>query len=263
MTWVIASARHSGWAVAVADTQVSWQSEAFEPVNGLQKLYGIAPGLAAGFSGNVKLGFTLLGDLSRFVESLASNERDGLYGMSLGYDWWPRAYSRWQSSNLRGETAALLIFGVHPRANTEEGLPLPFVLKLSTDNPRPVMADLSTFISIGCAGDHRQLLSRGLHGLEPSDNSLPPFYPTEVDGPVGYLGGVIDHLARVLTRHPVPNVSVAMHSCHVLRDEAPVVHTWGTEPDHEIRWDHAGPLAGSWDAFRQLVGLPLAATARA
>src|ERR1700677_3626888 len=66
MTWVIGSPTSFGYVIGLSDVQVTWGQNG-QSRDCLQKVYQVAPFLAAGFSGSVRLGFRLLDDLASFL----------------------------------------------------------------------------------------------------------------------------------------------------------------------------------------------------
>src|SRR5437879_4856448 len=66
MTWIIGSPTSFGYVMGLADIQVSW-GENGPRHDCLRKVYEVAPFIAAGFSGSVRIGFSLLEDLAQFL----------------------------------------------------------------------------------------------------------------------------------------------------------------------------------------------------
>ena len=58
MTWVLGSGVPFGYGALISDVRVTWPNG--EHLDGLQKIYPIGPGLMAGFSGSVGVGFWMM-----------------------------------------------------------------------------------------------------------------------------------------------------------------------------------------------------------
>jgi hypothetical protein len=66
MTWVIGRAGPFGRAIGLSDIRVTVPQTGGQhiEIDCLQKIYNIAPGLALGFAGSVKIGLEIVGQLS-------------------------------------------------------------------------------------------------------------------------------------------------------------------------------------------------------
>src|SRR5260370_41301836 len=91
MTWVIGSPTSLGYVMGLADVQVSW-GETGQSHDCLRKVYEVAPFIAAGFSGSVRLGFRLLEDLARFL-SPTPEPGESWIPRCVALNWYRRA--RW------------------------------------------------------------------------------------------------------------------------------------------------------------------------
>src|SRR5262245_691336 len=89
MTWVLGSAMVFGYGALISDIRVTWR-DGRPPRDILQKIYPIGPMMMAGFSGSVKIGFTMIADLQ------ACFGRGPIYLWEGTTIWYPeRACWRW------------------------------------------------------------------------------------------------------------------------------------------------------------------------
>lgn len=118
MTWIIGSPTPFGYAMGLSDVQVTWGNSG-PRLDCLRKVYEVAPFIAAGFSGSVRLGFQLLEDLVKFL-SPPPQPGESWMPRSVALNWYRRA--RWiykgQPELDRKLGLSIMLMGVRPRDDT-------------------------------------------------------------------------------------------------------------------------------------------------
>jgi hypothetical protein len=220
MTWVIGSPTSFGYVMGLADVQVSWgKTGPFHDC--LRKVYEVAPFIAAGFSGSVRLGFALLNDLVRFLSPPPE----------LGESWIPRWVAlKWHRrarrlfrnapESERRLGSSIMLMGVRPQDSSGclgGGRPDVVVMAAKRDF-EPKYVGLGCVDSIG-SGNHVELYMEALGVLQ----SRPlPRMQAEVGCPGG-MGHFWAHsLARILRENPSPGISQNVHRIFVWRNRVQI-----------------------------------------
>jgi hypothetical protein len=202
MTWVIGSPTSFGYAMGLADVQVSWgKTGPFHDC--LRKVYEVAPFIAAGFSGSVRLGFDLLKDLAHFLSPLP-DPGESWIPRWVALKWHRRARHLFRnaSESERRLGSSIILMGVRPQDSSGclgGGRPDVIVLSHRRDF-EPKYVGLEHVDSIG-SGNNVELYMETLRALQ---SSPLPRMQTEVGCPGG-MGHFWAHsLARVLRENPSP-----------------------------------------------------------
>jgi hypothetical protein len=148
MTWIIGSPTLFGYAAGVSDIQVTWPGG--RTADCLLKVYPVGTNIAAGFSGSVEAGFSLVGDLA---QTLRSETLQGRWFLprQVAIRWHRRARRVFsQRSTIHGRSS-LMLFGV----SGVEDLGIPGMARsdvIVLDSQRgfePELAERAKAVSIG------------------------------------------------------------------------------------------------------------------
>ena len=216
MTWIIGASTPFGYAMGVADIQVSWGNHGPRH-DCLRKVYQVAPFLLAGFSGSVRMGFRLLDDL---VQYLSPDPEPGESWMPrwVALKWYRRARRLFAGAPEAEQElgSSILLLGVRPRDSS--GCIIggrPDVVRFSSRvGFKPEFVPLGHATSIG-SGNNVELYMRELTALQANPLVM---MQGEVGSPGGYGRAWAGCLARTLRANQEPGVSQYLHFFRVWRD---------------------------------------------
>lgn len=217
MTWIIGSPNMFGYAAGVSDVQVSWGNGG-QRHDCLRKVYEVAPFIAAGFAGSVRLGFQLLQDLTLFL-SPPPLTGESWIPRWVAWRWHRRARRLFRSSPESEQKlgSAIILMGVRPTDNSgcvSGGRPDVLVLS-HTHGFEPKFTELGEVVSIG-SGNDVDLYKNELQALQAN-------FWTQMHGEIGSPGGMgrywANTLARFLLANPAPGISRNIHYVEVRRNQ--------------------------------------------
>jgi hypothetical protein len=206
--------------MGLADIQVSW-GEGGPYHDCLRKVYEVAPFIAAGFSGSVRLGFRLLEDLARFLSPMPEPGESWIPRW-VALKWYRRARRIFEQAPIiqRDLGSSIILMGVRPTDDSgciTGGHPDVIVLS-SKRKYEPEFVDLDQVRSIG-SGNNVELYMKELEALRL--NSL-----TTMQAEVGQPGGMgrawAGSLGRFLLQNPAKGISQYVHSILVWRNRVQI-----------------------------------------
>jgi hypothetical protein len=215
MTWIVGTPTSFGYVAAVSDVQVSWGDVRHDC---LQKVYAVAPFIAAGFAGSVRLGFNAIEHLSSFLPPAGPGES----WIPRWVAWkWHRSLNRyvWNdprvSSCERAHGLSIMLMGVRPWDNSGcIGGGRPDVVVLSSErNFEPQYFSLGEVASIG-SGSGNEFYRRELDELSDARFRI---MQAEVGSPNGMGALWTWSLQRRVMANPMSGVSQHVHRILVRR----------------------------------------------
>jgi hypothetical protein len=254
MTWVVASPTAFGYAIGLSDVQVTWgKGENAIRHDCLQKVYEVAPFIAAGFSGPVRLGFQVLQDLAQFLLSPMPQPGESWMPRWVAFKWYRRVRRIYNHSPPaeQGLGLSVMLIGVRPwdcSGCITGGRP--DVIELSaTRRFQPECIPLGDVASIGC-GNNIQLYQDELKAI--TSNPL-PLMQAEVGCPAGFGRAVTSSLARVLRGNPERGISQNVHRIVVWRDRVEIgpLELTKMAADGATTQYKMPPVANGWTEFRR------------
>lgn len=148
MTWVLGSAVRSwGYAAIIGDVRVSWGNLVHHDV--LQKIFPVAPHLAAGFAGSVELGYWAIADMTRYFNG--DGARHAFSAERAAQKWRARIRQKFAQSdavNVQSLGCQIVIVGLTPRPGAPSGV-VPSALKMVAPFFKPQSASPFGWVSIG------------------------------------------------------------------------------------------------------------------
>ena len=215
MTWVVGMPTMFGYAVGMADIQVTWPDG--RTLDCLQKVYPVGNFLAAGFCGSVKIGFTLIGDLARRLN--AADPGGGAWFPRYVAFWWyrhaRRIFNLGFSSPEKNLGSAIMIFGASPQENLGDApwARSDVIVLDSHEGFYPRVGPRNQCASIG-SGNGVDVYMR--HLLYVNQNPF-QFMQVEPAGPGTGGFALINSLTMTLRENPVPGISEHVHLVRVWR----------------------------------------------
>lgn len=141
MTWVVGATTMFGYGVVVSDICVTvTRGLKKERIDVLRKSYPVGRFIVAGFSGSVRIGFSLLADLQASLKMTEKEERENECWQPafVAENWAPRAreiFARAPEAAKR-QSASILMVGIHPRENAMAGgVPVVSILRAPDFTP--------------------------------------------------------------------------------------------------------------------------------
>ncbi len=249
MTWVIGVANVFGYGATISDVQVSWPQSG-RALDCLQKVYGLGPCIAGGFSGSVEMGFRLLADMAVIINS-TTPPGHAIIPRYFAHKWHRRArriFSE-QPPPIQQLGSELLLVGVSPGERIGDS-PWPradVIVMRSRTGFSPEYATGIRCLSIG-SGSAVEVYREALENPE-------TFIQLELGGSAGIAFGLAVRLRHVLSKHPKPGISRYTHLTLVRADSITIqpMDFTDIESDGTVVRDHMPPVARSWEEFSTLV----------
>jgi len=252
MTWVMGQPIMFGYAICLADIQVTFGTKTEDC---LQKIYKIDRNLVVGFAGSVNIGFAMLNSLARLRDSVIkedlSFEPEGLAEV-----WSEKAREIFNSAlkNYKSKGSELLMAGVsHSKDLGIPGFGKPVVVVLRYPYFKPELAKMGEWVSIGKGREvkHYQEILKSLESREYNEAMK---METAFSGGYGsVLGSMVGDKVR---RAPeVPGISKHLHICIISRQQVKLGNTdhWevGPSDNWETRKEFRMPkVATNWQEFQ-------------
>jgi hypothetical protein len=211
VTWVIGSTTVLGYSVIVADIQVSTATpKGTLRVDGIQKVFPVGPYLAAGFSGNVYLGYRLIGDLQQCL-AVPPKGCIGWMPEPVIAEWRLRAKSLFRQWAESDQSVALLIGGAWIREQTvqSEGaalrIPATYMCILRSPDFMEEAVLPMTVKSIGSGND----VETYRVALKAFSENAAVFHSLETGGGIknGYAMLLVRSLREVINKNPTAGIS--------------------------------------------------------
>lgn len=260
MTWVLGSPSPFGYAVGLADIQVTWDNGSVRK-DCLRKIYRISPFVVAGFSGSVRIGFDLLEDLTRF---LPRPPHGSIWSTRwVAWKWWRRARRIFCQSPAAQKRmgSSILLLGASADGSPEwmSGSRADVIVLSSVADFSPSAVRRGEVGSIG-SGNNIDSYRETLRAL-PEQDAV--FWHGEINSPGGAGRAQMWSIARFVYRTPEAGISRHLHFARVASRQ------WDISPldlefiDREgISHDHRMPEVASgraeFEAFAISHGLTAA-----
>ena len=154
MTWVVGSPTLWGYGFGLSDIRVTLENGA--EIDCLQKIYPVGRYVAAGFAGDVQIGFRMIDELRRLAD--LRDEGVSCDPHSIAREW-PRCarqvFAEFPDENRAGE-CALMIISAHPREhNGNPAWPRSYVQIFRSPVFEAEIVNAHTLGSIGCGAAYR------------------------------------------------------------------------------------------------------------
>jgi hypothetical protein len=213
MTWIVAAAAHTGYAVGISDIRVSFGNNGQE-LDCLQKIYPMAPFIAAGFAGSVEIGFRMLDGLAYQLRDAPKDQAFLPQEVAdcftpLGKDIFRRA-----SEECRKLGSHIILLGAHP--TDDVGIPgwtRCSVHILKSPDFVPECASIGQVVSIG-SGSQIDTYRDALARLSADPLSLIKMDTAGLGASSVILSMVVQ---KTIERNPAPGISRHAHICLVRR----------------------------------------------
>ena len=259
MTWVVGIANVFGYGAAISDVQVSWPQSG-RVLNCLQKVYGLGPCLAGGFSGSVEVGFRLLADMAIIINT-TTPPGHAIVPRAFAHKWYRRArrFFSGQPTTIQQLGSELLLVGVSPGERIGDS-PWPrtdVIVMRSRTGFSPEYATGIRCLSIG-SGSAVEVYREALQ--DPQN-----LIQLDVGGSAGIALGLTAQLRHVISKYPQPGISRYTHLTMVRTDSITIqpMNFTDFESDGTVVRDHMPPVARSWEEFSALAQQNGLATAEA
>jgi len=251
MTWVGGVTSMFGYGALYSDVQVTFPDGTTRDL--IQKAYPITNFIAAGFSGSVKVGFSLLQSMAGFTrlpdEALKTQAWDPVW---VARRWAPVARSVFDSAREveRSLGAQVLLLGASPNEDAGLGARM-FLVRFASPDFRPgIMVRLIMWCSIGSGAGIAEYKRR----IKPHIRFVSAIHHAEVMNPNGWAQALASSLTRSLRDRPQTGISRHLHAVVVRRGQ---VSTWNNDeriyhPDGSIEELRMPSVAQSYEQFQRL-----------
>ncbi len=254
MTWVIGSPTMFGYCVGLADIQVTFPCPdgSKKYLDCIQKIQPIGKFIVAGFSGSVKIGFSLMDDLKRWAV-LPLNVRVCWIPDCLVLKWKRRARRIYKILDPKKQNPTqILLLGVYPTSdNGIPGFSKTYGCIMKSPDFEPEIITPNTIGSIGSGNnvdEFKKTLSENSGGYNPMMQS-------EVQNPGGYGFALSIVLSTKAIEKNVPGISGHFHVCEVRRGNitiGPNDHTEYSTSGKEIIFKMPEKIATNWTEFKKI-----------
>jgi hypothetical protein len=240
-----------GYGALYSDVQVTFPDGTTKDL--IQKAYPITNFIAAGFSGSVRVGFSLLQSLAECTllpdDALKTQAWDPVW---VAKRWAPVAKSVFESAPQVERTlgASMLLLGASPNENAGLGARM-FLVRFASPDFRPgIMARFIMWCSIGTGAGVAEYKQR----IKPHIRFVSGIHRAEIMNPNGWAQELVFSLTRSLREQPRPGISRHLHAVVVRRGQ---VSTWNNDekihyPDGSVEDVRMPPVAQNYEQFLQL-----------
>ncbi|MHB1959001.1 MAG: hypothetical protein ACYCO5_08215 [Acidobacteriaceae bacterium] len=243
MTWIVGTPTMFGYGFALSDVRVTLTDGS--EVDCLQKIYPVARWAAAGFAGSVKIGFAMVGKLTKIGNAI--EEPYALVPSVLAREWPAYArgvFERFPECERELECHLMLISTDPQEDNGNPNWPRCYVHVFRSPGFEPEEIKVHQMGSIGC-GSHYDECRAVIEKFSLS-NDRRMFHMKAGIGNQGGMGTSIGHdLTNVLMRTQPSGISSHLHYCWVYRGKIII------ETNNRIikgRWT-ISPLGHTQDQF--------------
>jgi hypothetical protein len=246
MTWIVGAAAALGYAVGISDVRVTFADGTERDC--LQKIYGMAPFIAAGFAGSVRIGFEMLSGLAYQLRDLPEGHAFVPQGVADSFSPLARDVFRSFPENERALHSHLMLLGAHPTDDVGiPGFARCSLHVLKSPEFHPTLSAIGEVVSIG-SGSNVTPYKEVLAGLSSNPLSL-------LQGETAGIGMTSIALSMIIQktieRNPTPGISTHAHICLVYRGVVNV-HTNDEDvypPSGEKIEFRMPPVATTWNEF--------------
>jgi hypothetical protein len=251
MTWIVGASSAIGFAFGISDIRVTFKNGRVKDC--LQKLYPMAPFIAAGFAGSVRIGFTILQGLADLFPKnippahsfVPQSVTDTL--SSLAKDIFKESSP--EEAALRSD---LMLLGAHPTLTVG----IPGYMRCSVHILRspefvPQEAQMGQVVSIG-TGSVYQPYKDVLNSWSSDPMALLRMAPAGLDAGSMVFSMVIQ---KTIEKNPLPGVSPHAHICVLRGGEVKVFPNDETVyPPNGEPFEFKMPrVATNWEEFDRMV----------
>jgi hypothetical protein len=215
MTWILGSPTMFGYGLGISDVRVTLGDGS--EVDCLQKIYPVGRWIAAGFAGNVYIGFAMVEELRKLA--YLENERLACDPVLVAQEWphYARQLFARFPADARGDGCDLMLISIHPRDHTgNPSWPRSYVHIFRSPDYQAETVPVHTLGSIGSGSSYPpcQAAVEAFSG-DPKRRAL------FVQGEVGTQGGMATMLGFDLTQLLMGTqpggISSHLHYCWVYR----------------------------------------------
>lgn len=273
MTWVVGTPTMFGYGFGLSDIRVTLGDGS--EVDCLQKIYPVARWVAAGFSGSVKIGFSLIDSLSRWGNLL--EESCAMQPAILAREWPASArkiFERFPDEERRAGASVLMISTDPQEDNGNPDWPLSFVHIFRSPDFQAEEVKVHQMGSIGSGSVYEQC--RAVIDKFSQSFERRVFHMKAGGGSPGGMGTSIGHdLTTLLMRAHPAGISSHLHYCWVYRGQilietnnriingpwtiSPLGHTQDQFDDRDETLDEGAvafrmpPVATTWDELVEIL----------
>ena len=212
MTWVVGTSCRFGWAAGFGDIRVTFPNGVER--DGIQKIHPVGRYIGAGFSGSVRIGFSMLSGLSQLLHG---DEPGMAWDLSQVAEWWPQdARGIWERSPDLEKSARseLMLFGVDPIRGNPWAKPYVYVFRSPEFAPTPTaLTGMLETCSIG-RGAGIKTYCEAIQNLAADEDLI----RLEAGHPAGIVSGIDRRITERLEALPIPGISPHLHVCIAFRD---------------------------------------------
>jgi hypothetical protein len=227
MTWVIGTPTMMGYGLVIGDIQVTVPTPNGPVyIDGIQKVFPVGRFIAAGFAGNVAVGYRLIDDLMQWLRFPPTDTTSAWMPPWVIAKWRRRARWLYPSLATSGEEVGLVVSGVSPQE--DNGIPgmartYAWILRSPSFEPKPI-----EWMKVGAIGRGNQV-EQYRQALENVNEDPVPYYQGEVGGAQGMFATTLAHmLGNRVERTPEPGISPHLLICTVRRG---AVSLWTNDYD--------------------------------
>jgi hypothetical protein len=207
VTWVIGMSGHFIGAVLIADVRVSFPSGEYDM---LRKIHPVAPNIAIGFSGSVKVGFEMVELLRDYIADAGVG--DCPPPGKIVHTWWRHARRHWKSVDFAEAKygCKLIVAGAQPAKGIKHPN-IAYRLCAPEFTPERIDRQPKSVGSGNGVANYRKLLGQSGQQWYEQYQQHPQFMQANA-GPLTVLGDII---RGGIANTPVKSVSGHLHLCAV------------------------------------------------
>lgn len=254
MTWVVGMPSMFGYCVGIADVQatISYPTGKKLYIDSVQKIFPVGKFIAAGFCGDIQVGFLLINDLQNWAVL-----------PEKGVAWIPDCLvSKWRRrarrifSLIKGNAerkVEILLLGVYPqRENGIPGQAQTYGCIMRSPEFDPECFNPGKIAAIG-SGNEVEMYVEAIERI--NKEGYTPLMQMEVGNPGGYGLALSSYLSLKVNENPVHGISNHFHICYVKRGVITIgPNDYSIYPNQGSKIDIVMPtVATNWTEFKHLM----------